>query len=149
MNRDGTAYYTGEWFGTGHSLLMLPAGPGVNAVAQMGQRGTLIQRVSRGVGRLFWDGRQWPSVSGMWTQWYGFNRRFGPHLHHVIFPQRLGPWGMPPGIINAGLNYMPMTPWINSYMNGLTWTSLGVQFVYTGGYLTQLSAIVNPIISLF
>ncbi len=118
VDKCGGLYEAGEWAGTGVGLAMGGAHLGRNAVAQMGKRGNLLQRLGRGMGRLVWDDRRWGTTQRMWSNATGGQLQKGIDLHHWLIPQKAG-WA-PQGLVNAGLNYLPMSARLNRWMNGST-----------------------------
>jgi RHS repeat-associated protein len=142
VDHNSNAYGAGEWAGIIHSLLMLKAHLGRNAVAQMGRQGSFLTRLGRGFRRLIWDNRGFRSaVRPMWSGNPPRLLRTGRHLHHALIPHnRWGRW-IPRGFRNAGFNYVPISARLNRYMNGSTWTRTAAEWAFRGGLLTEYSAI--------
>jgi RHS repeat-associated protein len=110
------AFSAGEWTGRGVSVAFGASHLGRNALKQ-------------GVARLAYDNRAWGTVRTAWSGRPGTLHNTGRSLHHWLIPQRAG---APRGIANAGLNYMPISAGLNSYMNGSTATRLGVEWGFRG-----------------
>ncbi len=115
-------YKAGELLGTGVGLGLGGAHLGRNAVRQMGKRGNLLQRLGRGIGRLVKDDRKWESVRRTWSGSPPILQANGMDLHHWLIPQR---WAkhVPEqlqGLVNSGLNYLPIGAGRNRWMNGKT-----------------------------
>jgi hypothetical protein len=125
-----TMYSAGSWTGTGLGVAFGAAHLGRNALLQANGS------ITRGIGRLFYDGRTWGTVRSMWSEAAGGGtamlREAGQSLHHFLIPQRLMEWGIPRGIVNAGINYFPMTAWANSMMNGSTLTRTAMEWGLKG-----------------
>jgi len=103
------AYSGGELAGNAFSLGFGAAHLGRNLLAQGGK-----------LGRMAYDPRSWGRVRSQWSKATGGLKPKGQHLHHWLFPQR---WAaVPPGIRNAGFNYLPLSAGFNSWMNGSTMT---------------------------
>jgi RHS repeat-associated protein len=136
------AYRYGEYTGIAHGFLMMGTNGYVNVTRQMGgARGGL----GTGLGRYYWDGRQWNSVARTWSGQPPILRDRGLALHHVIFPQRWarsrGGW-IPDGIVNAGFNYIPMSSWRNSVLlNRYAWLGRPYEWAYRIGYVSQFSGV--------
>jgi hypothetical protein len=141
VNYGSGAYFWGQVFGTAYGLAMMGVNGWRNVYYQMGHGRNAS--IWRGLGRYFYDSRSWDSGSRDWTRGWGASRRLGPHLHHAIFPKRWT-W-IPQGLRNAGFNYMPMTPWLNSVLLN-RFRSLGYPFewMWRFGYITQFNPLVNP-----
>ena len=79
----------------------------------------------------------------MWSRSQGGLANRGLALYHAIFPQRWT-W-IPQGLRNAGFNYMPMSPWLNSVLlNKFPRLGRPFEWVWRAGYITQFNPLVNP-----
>ncbi len=130
VNKCSSAYGNGEWGAIGLGMAFGGAHLGRNALYQMGKAGGLGERLGRGAGRLFSDGRSWNSVRDTWSLAAGNGQRWlaanGQSLHHWLVPQRFGK-------VNAGFNYLPLTAGFNSWMNGSTASRVAVEWGFRVG----------------
>ncbi len=136
-NKCSSSYKAGTWSGLGLSAAFGAAHLGRNAALQMGKAGGLGTRLARGIGRVFSDGRTFPSVRTTWSRAAGggevFLKDAGQQLHHWLVPQR---WGQ----LNAGFNYLPISKALNGYMNGSTALRRALEWAFRGSVLGIYSA---------
>ncbi len=144
VNKCSKAYGNGENVGIGLSLAFGGAHLGRNAINQMGRKGNLVARISRGLGRVVDDPRRWSSVRDSWSVAAGNGKRWlkdnNQGLHHWLIPQRFAE-------VNAGFNYIPITAGFNSWMNGTTTARIAVEWGFKGSVVGIYGAPISAAVS--